>query len=64
MRVSIGLPVADWRACATVARQAEADGADAVTRRATIAAIQRIPSGFVGFHTGDPAAGGRPVITR
>jgi probable F420-dependent oxidoreductase len=31
MRVSIGLPVADWRACATAARQAEDDGADAVT---------------------------------
>jgi probable F420-dependent oxidoreductase len=31
MRVSIGLPVADWRACAAVARQAEDDGADAVT---------------------------------
>jgi probable F420-dependent oxidoreductase len=31
MRVSIGLPVADWHACATAARQAEDDGADAVT---------------------------------
>jgi probable F420-dependent oxidoreductase len=31
MRVSIGLPVADWRACGTAARQAEEDGADAVT---------------------------------
>jgi probable F420-dependent oxidoreductase len=31
MRVSIGLPVADWRACAAAARQAEDDGADAVT---------------------------------
>jgi probable F420-dependent oxidoreductase len=31
MRVSIGLPVADWQACAAAARQAEDDGADAVT---------------------------------
>ena len=31
MRVSIGLPVADWAACAAAARQAEDDGADAVT---------------------------------
>ncbi len=31
MRVSIGLPVADWQACAAAARQAEEDGADAVT---------------------------------
>jgi alkanesulfonate monooxygenase SsuD/methylene tetrahydromethanopterin reductase-like flavin-dependent oxidoreductase (luciferase family) len=31
MRVSIGLPVADWAACAAAARQAEEDGADAVT---------------------------------
>jgi probable F420-dependent oxidoreductase len=31
MRVSIGLPVADWRACGDLARQAEEDGADAVT---------------------------------
>ncbi len=31
MRVSIGLPVADWTACAAAARQAEEDGADAVT---------------------------------
>src|ERR1700761_2980423 len=31
MRVSIGLPVADWQACADEARQAEDDGADAVT---------------------------------
>ena len=31
MRVSMGLPVADWQACATLARQAEDDGADAVT---------------------------------
>jgi probable F420-dependent oxidoreductase len=31
MRVSIGLPVADWAECAAAARQAEEDGADAVT---------------------------------
>ena len=31
MRVSIGLPVADWQECALAARQAEEDGADAVT---------------------------------
>src|ERR1700723_1161171 len=31
MRVSIGLPVADWQECAVAARQAEDDGADAVT---------------------------------
>ena len=31
MRVSMGLPVADWQACAAAARQAEEDGADAVT---------------------------------
>src|SRR4051812_49847623 len=31
MRVSIGLPVADGQACAVAARQAEEDGADAVT---------------------------------
>jgi probable F420-dependent oxidoreductase len=31
MRVSIGLPVADWQACAAVARQAEEDGADVIT---------------------------------
>jgi probable F420-dependent oxidoreductase len=31
MRVSVGLPVADWRACAAAARQAEDDGVDAVT---------------------------------
>src|SRR3978361_734473 len=31
MRVSIGLPVADWHAGAAAARQAEDDGADAVT---------------------------------
>ena len=31
MRVSIGLPVHDWSACAAAARQAEDDGADAVT---------------------------------
>ena len=31
MRVSIGLPTADWRASATAAQQAEEDGADAVT---------------------------------
>jgi probable F420-dependent oxidoreductase len=31
MRVSIGLPTEDWTACASVARQAEEDGADAVT---------------------------------
>jgi probable F420-dependent oxidoreductase len=31
MRVSIGLPVQDWAACGTAARQAEDDGADAVT---------------------------------
>ena len=31
MRVSLGLPIADWRACAPAARQAEDDGADAVT---------------------------------
>ncbi len=31
MRVSLGLPVADWRACAAAARQAEDDGADALT---------------------------------
>src|ERR1700733_2736377 len=30
LRVSIGLPVADWRECAAAARQAEEDGADAV----------------------------------
>ena len=31
MRVSIGLPVADWRACAVAACQSEEGGADAVT---------------------------------
>ena len=31
MRVSMGLPVTDWQACAAAARQAEEDGADAVT---------------------------------
>jgi probable F420-dependent oxidoreductase len=31
MRVSIGLPVQDWAACGPAARQAEDDGADAVT---------------------------------
>ncbi len=31
MRVSMGLPVEDWRACAAFARQAEEDGADAIT---------------------------------
>lgn len=31
MRVSIGLPVSDWQACAAAAKQAEDDGADAVT---------------------------------
>jgi probable F420-dependent oxidoreductase len=31
MRVSIGLPVEDWAACGPAARQAEEDGADAVT---------------------------------
>lgn len=31
MRVSISLPVADWRACAEAAKQAEDDGADVVT---------------------------------
>jgi probable F420-dependent oxidoreductase len=30
MRVSLGLPVADWRACGAAARQAEEDGVDAV----------------------------------
>ncbi|MBV8614371.1 MAG: TIGR03617 family F420-dependent LLM class oxidoreductase [Acetobacteraceae bacterium] len=30
MRVSMGLPVEDWRACAAAAREAEADGADAI----------------------------------
>ena len=29
MRVSIGLPAADWAACATAARKAEEDGAGA-----------------------------------
>ena len=31
MRVSVGLPTEDWRACGDAARQAEDDGADAVT---------------------------------
>jgi probable F420-dependent oxidoreductase len=31
MRVAVGLPVEDWRACSEAARQAEEDGADAVT---------------------------------
>ena len=31
MRVSIGLPTEDWRKCGDAARQAEEDGADAVT---------------------------------
>ncbi len=31
MRVSVGLPVEDWRACAAAARQAEADGVDGVS---------------------------------
>jgi len=31
MRVSVGLPVEDWNACAAAARQAEEDGADCVT---------------------------------
>ena len=31
MRVSIGLPANDWQACAAAAKQAEDDGADAVT---------------------------------
>jgi probable F420-dependent oxidoreductase len=31
MRVSVGLPVEDWAACATTARQAEEDGADCVS---------------------------------
>jgi probable F420-dependent oxidoreductase len=31
MRVSVGLPVEDWNACAAVARQAEEDGADCIT---------------------------------
>ncbi len=31
MRVSVGLPVEDWSACAAAARQAEEDGADCVT---------------------------------
>jgi probable F420-dependent oxidoreductase len=31
MRVSIGLPANDWQACAVAAKQAEDDGADAVT---------------------------------
>ncbi|WP_428483755.1 TIGR03617 family F420-dependent LLM class oxidoreductase [Rhodopila sp.] len=31
MRVSVGLPVADWAACGAAARRAEDDGADAVT---------------------------------
>lgn len=31
MRVSVGLPVEDWTACAAAARAAEADGADCVT---------------------------------
>jgi probable F420-dependent oxidoreductase len=31
MRVSVGLPVEDWRACGVAARQAEDDGADAVS---------------------------------
>ncbi len=31
MRVSMGLPVEDWRRCADAARRAEDDGADAIT---------------------------------
>jgi probable F420-dependent oxidoreductase len=31
MRVSMGLPVQDWTACATAARQAEEDGVDVLT---------------------------------
>ena len=31
MRISKGLPAANWQACAAAARQAEEDGADAVT---------------------------------
>src|ERR1700722_13456415 len=32
MRVSMGLPVHDWAACAKAARQAEEDGVDVITR--------------------------------
>ena len=31
MRVSMGLPVHDWAACAKAARQAEEDGVDVIT---------------------------------
>jgi probable F420-dependent oxidoreductase len=50
MRVSIGLPVEDWRACAAAARQAEEDGADAVTA-SELKHDPFIPLGFAALAT-------------